>query len=191
VVRPKSRQFLDSRKETQSSGIIHLDTIMAVSDGALYRSCIEVLGNARDHISFQRLVEILKQEPVLGLENGHVIYYYFHDYGIGLIYKKSHQSFAVAVFFVDSPNVKRGERQRYKGEFQSSVTPDDSMLQIEGKITSVPIDRYRNSDGSGSGLHYEFQDHLVTFHFDGPGQHLQLASVQLKRELKKARAILG
>jgi hypothetical protein len=156
---------------------------MPVLDGALYTSCIEVLGNARDHISFQQLVEKLQQEPILGLENDHVIYYYFHDYGIGLIYKKYRQSFGGAVFLVDSPNVKRGEMQRYKGGFQTNVTPDDSMLQIESKIPLVPIGRYQDSNGSG--LYYKFQDHQVTFHFDGPGQHLQLALVQLKQPSKK------
>jgi len=144
---------------------------------SIYTSCIEVLGKPRDHVAFHQLAEKFTEEPVLAMENEHVAYYDFPQYGIELIYKKSRACFSHAVFFVDSPNVRQREMQRYPGVFLAGVTTNDSMKEVERKIDAVST-HYQLPDEST--LRYELHDQKVTFFFDGPGRQLKLVLVKLR-----------
>lgn len=153
---------------------------MEAIDDSLYTSCMEVLGKARDHITFQRLTEKLQQEPILAMENNHVAFYDFRERGIELIYSRSNACFSGAVFFVDTPSVRQGNMQQYSGMFLNGVMPDDSMSEVERKID---MDSSRFQLPSEFSLEYDLPDHKLTFYFDGPGEQMKLVLVKGKRAL--------
>jgi hypothetical protein len=150
---------------------------MGASEQSLYSRCIEVLGKPKEDASFDALVKLLKREPTMVMENDYVSHHEFEQSGIELIFSKARGCFGAVVFFINSPNVKQGQMQPYKGGFLSDVTPADSIASIERKIDSVAT---HGQFPKESTLAFNLPTHSLTFYFDVEGTEMSLALVKHK-----------
>ncbi len=143
----------------------------------LYNICTAVLGKRKDCMAFQQLRKALQEEPTSNISLS-MSSYCFEKHGIILIYDEDNGYFQLIVFLViNSPEVRNGHIDPYRGSFLADVTPTDLRSQAERKIGFAPTS-YMSHGSYWDG--YDFPDHKVQFIFDGVTEQIRQVGVVYK-----------